>query len=268
MSIKVIVFDLDGTLFDTRADIVNAVNRARASFELGPLDFDRVVAMVGNGVKVLAERVFRDSPVVPETAHSTIMEFYTPDGSTAPLYPGVAETLPRLNARLAIVSNKPTELVHGLLRQNGLDGRFDYVAGGDTFPNLKPDPAALHFLMEHFQVSASEILVVGDHSPDIEMAHAAGAFSVYCNYGFFGKDQVGADFTVEAFPELLDVIGRIDEGGIQPAARKKTEGVQAREPRTDGFHRHHHGQGGQRQRDHGRRPRHGRRPEGRDRRPQ
>jgi phosphoglycolate phosphatase len=54
MSIKVIVFDLDGTLFDTRADIVKAVNRARASFGLEPLAFDRIVAMVGNGVKVLA----------------------------------------------------------------------------------------------------------------------------------------------------------------------------------------------------------------------
>ncbi len=268
MSVKVIVFDLDGTLFDTRADIVSAVNRARASFGLEPLDFDRVVAMVGNGVKVLAERVFRDSAIVPEIGHSRIMEFYSPDGpSAAPLYPGVAETLARLAAHLAIVSNKPTELVHALLRKNALDSRFEYVAGGDTFPQLKPDPAALHFIMEHFQATANEVLVVGDHSPDIEMAHAAGAFSAYCNYGFFGKDRVGADFTVNSFPELLDVVRRIDEGEIQ-AGRKRIQS-EAREPRKNGFHGRREGRGQDRGRGHGHGPRHGRsHPEGRGRRPQ
>ncbi len=266
MSIKVIVFDLDGTLFDTRADIVNAVNRARASFGLEPLDFDRIVAMVGNGVQVLAERVFRDSPIVPEVAHSRIMEFYAPNDSTAPLYPGVADTLPQFSAHLAVVSNKPSELVHALLQRQGLDARFDYVAGGDTFPKLKPDPAALQFIMERFQVSANEVLVVGDHTPDIEMAHAASAFSVYCNYGFFGRDQVGADFTINSFPELLEVVRRIDEGGEIPASRKKARD-QAREPRRDDFHRNRQGHGEQRRGDRGHGPRHGRRPEGRDRRP-
>ncbi|MFB3904123.1 MAG: HAD family hydrolase [Acidobacteriota bacterium] len=267
MSVKVIVFDLDGTLFDTRADIVNAVNRARASFGLDPLDFDRVVAMVGNGVAVLAERVFRDSAIVPEVAYSRIMQFYAPDGSsTAPLYPGVSETLAQLSAHLTIVSNKPTELVHALLQQHGLDTRFAYVAGGDTFPRLKPDPTALRFIMERFQASVKEVLVVGDHTPDIEMARAAGAYSVYCNYGFFGKDRVGADFSINSFPELLDVVRRIDEGEV-PAGRQKVEG-QAREPRKEGFHRHHRGRGEKRRWGHDQPPRHGRRgPEGKDRRP-
>ena len=265
MSVKVIVFDLDGTLFDTRADIVNAVNRARASFGLEPLDFDRVVAMVGNGVKVLAERVFRDSDIGLELGHGRIMEFYSPDGpSTAPLYPGVAETLPQFSAHLAIVSNKPTELVHALLKKKGLDTRFEYVAGGDTFANLKPDPEALNFIMEHFQVTPKEVLVVGDHSPDIEMARAAGAVSAYCNYGFFGEDRVGANFTVDSFPELLQVVGRIDAGEI-PAGKKKAE-AQAREPRRDGFHGSRgQGRGQDSRHEQGGRPRRGRgRPEGRD----
>ena len=267
MSIKVIVFDLDGTLFDTRADIVKAVNRARASFGLEPLDFDRVVAMVGNGVKVLAERAFRDSETMPEVAHSKIMEFYAPEDSTAPLYPGVAETLPRLSAHLTVVSNKPTELVHALLRKNGLDERFEYVAGGDTFPKLKPDPAALHFIMERFQASAKELLVVGDHTPDIEMARAAGAVSVYCNYGFFGNDQVGANFSINSFPELVEVVSRVDAGEI-PEGRRKPQSP-ARESRRDGFHGRQERHGDRRQGNHRGRPRHGRRgPEGGDRRPE
>jgi hypothetical protein len=167
---------------------------------------------------------------------------------------------------VAVVSNKPAELVHALLRKNGLDERFQYVAGGDTFPRLKPDPAALHSIMERFQASPTELLVVGDHSPDIEMAQAAGALSVYCNYGFFGKDQVGANFAIDSFPDLLDVIRRIDSGEI-PAARRASK--QAGEPRHGEFHRGHERHGERRQRDHQGRPRHGRRhPDGRHRRPE
>ncbi|HXK60952.1 MAG TPA: HAD-IA family hydrolase, partial [Acidobacteriota bacterium] len=223
MPIKVIVFDFDGTLFDTRADIVTAVNRAREAYGLPPLDFDRVVAMVGNGVTVLAERVFRDSTVVPEIGRDKIMEFYAPEASRATPYPGVAEVLPQLPARLAIVSNKPVSLVRALLEREGLDSLFEFIAGGDTFEKPKPDPMALQSIMERFQVEPSEVLMVGDHSPDIEMAHAAGVYSVYCNYGFFGNDRVGADFTIDSFPELIEVVARINAGGVKQGGRKGTK---------------------------------------------
>ncbi|RPI25725.1 MAG: HAD family hydrolase [Acidobacteria bacterium] len=266
MAIKLIVFDLDGTLFDTRADIVNAVNRARASYGLPALDFDRVVAMVGNGVQVLAERVFRDSPIVPEAARERIMEFYGDEAAnTAQLYPGVAETLPRLQARLAVVSNKPTELVHSLLKRNGLDSLFEYVAGGDTFERLKPDPMALHFIMERFQTAANEILVVGDHSPDIEMAHAAGAFSVYCNYGFFGKDRVGADVSIDSFPELLEVVGRIEAGAVKQGGRKAAASSAAERTSPGGDRSFNRG-GRRRQDERGHHPERHRHPQGKGRR--
>ena len=69
----------------------------------------------------------------------------------------------------------------------------------------------LHFLLQRYQVPPTEILVVGDHAPDIQMAKRAGVRSVFCRYGFFGKDKVGADYQIDTFPELLTVLEKIDE---------------------------------------------------------
>jgi phosphoglycolate phosphatase len=213
MAIKVIIFDLDGTLFDTRTDIVNAVNHARRSFGLEPLPFDLVVGMVGNGMRVLAERSFRDSPVLADEAAREILNYYEAHAAeTATLYAGVRETLPLLERTLTVVSNKPAALVNELLVQHGLAHYFDYVAGGDTFEKLKPDPMAVDFIRERYQVEAREVLIVGDHTPDIEMAHKAGTHSVYCSYGFFGRDLVGADAEIGAFSELPALIEKIEAG--------------------------------------------------------
>jgi len=234
MAVKLIVLDLDGTLFDTRADIVNAVNLARSSFGLDPLPFERVVAMVGNGVGVLAERAFRDSHIDAEQVLARIMEFYGPHAAdTAELYPTVRETLPLLYPILAIVSNKPRQLVDSLLKKSSIEHYFDFVAGGDTFENLKPDPMAINFLAQKYKVRPEDILVVGDHSPDIEMAKAAGARSVYCNYGFFGKDTQGADFTIEQFSELPGIINRVEKGRSE-TTEKRPEKTGDKRGRTDG----------------------------------
>ncbi|MGW8178931.1 MAG: HAD family hydrolase, partial [bacterium] len=73
----------------------------------------------------------------------------------------------------------------------------------------KPDPEAIRFLLQRYQASQSEILVVGDHTPDISMAQRAGVRSVFCSYGFFGVDELGADYTIDSFPDLLVVLAEI-----------------------------------------------------------
>ena len=107
---------------------------------------------------------------------------------------------------LAVISNKPKKLVDELLENHGLDQYFQDVIGGDTFENRKPDPAPLIHLMAKHKAETGETIVIGDHSPDIEMAKAAGVRSVYCNYGFFGNDTTGADHCISGFPEILDII--------------------------------------------------------------
>ena len=237
MDIKIVVFDLDGTLFDTRADIVNAVNHGRASLGLPALEFDRVVGMVGNGVEILAERAFRDSTATPEEAVARILSYYGPDTpETAELYPGVKETLPKIGKILTIVSNKPSNLVEALLEKNQIRQYFDYIAGGDTFDRLKPDPTAISYLKEKYQLEhPSQMLVVGDHRPDVQMAQNAGVASVYCNYGFFGKDTEGADYAIDSFSDLPELIHAIEQGTAVKAPK--------RPPEERPQHREHEGRG-------------------------
>jgi phosphoglycolate phosphatase len=97
------------------------------------------------------------------------------------------------------------------------------VAGGDTFEGKKPDPAAIHFLFERYRVAPSDVLVIGDHSPDINMAKRAGVRSVFCSYGFFGNDEVGADYKIDAFPELLTVLQNIEAESNHPGRPTRTK---------------------------------------------
>ncbi len=214
--IRLVVFDFDGTLFDTREDIADAVNFARRRFALPELPLETVTSMVGYGVKTLTRRAFAGTQVDPEQALDVLMQYYTTHPSTkAKLYPGVAETLPHIDAVKTVVSNKPEVLVRQMLQEHGLLGHFDFLAGGDTFPRLKPDPQAIHFFQQRYRLDPREILVVGDHAPDIEMARAAGTWSAFCRYGFFREDPVGADFQLDSFDQLPAVIRAIavDAGG-------------------------------------------------------
>lgn len=210
--IKVIVFDFDGTLFDTRRDIADAVNHARRSYGLRELTLDEVTPMVGWGVRKLAEQAFADTGIRTEEALKRIMEYYDAHpGDRSVLYPGVRETLPKLQATRVIVSNKPVHLIRSILEEHHLTPYFDYVIGGDSFSAQKPDPFPIRFLQARYHVGTHEILVVGDHAPDIEMARRAGCPSVFCRYGFFGKDEVGADYSIDRFAELEPLVKRLRE---------------------------------------------------------
>jgi phosphoglycolate phosphatase len=208
---KVVVLDLDGTLFDTREDIAAAVNYARRWFQLAELPLEEITSMVGDGISALAERAFEGTGIDPEHVRELMMDYYTAHpADKATLYEGVRETLPRLHLKRTIVSNKPKILVDSLLKEHRITGLFEFVAGGDTFNDRKPDPSAIWFLQDRYQVTPSEILVVGDHAPDIQMAKRAGVASVYCQYGFFGKDTVGADYQITCFRELTTILDQIN----------------------------------------------------------
>ena len=205
--IKLVVFDCDGTLFDTRMDITDSVNYARRHFGLPELTVENVTAFVGNGVGVLAEKSFQGTEIYTGDALEKIMEYYTTHASDKAVpYEGVTSTLPMINKTLAIISNKPKNLVDELLVNHGMEDIFRDVIGGDTFKNRKPDPAPLLYLMDKHGAEAGETMVIGDHSPDIEMAKNAGVKSIYCNYGFFGNDTRGADYRIDSFPEILGLI--------------------------------------------------------------
>lgn len=204
--VSLLVFDLDGTLMDTVADLANAINHARVSFGLPPLPEKTVGSFVGDGLKKLVERSFMDTGVPFEKAAKTASDHYRAHMfDCTRLYDGVAETLPLLAFRKALVTNKPAEYIPPLLSKFGLDGRFDLAIGGATLPFLKPDPRIIDHISHTLKVSKDGIVVIGDYRTDLEMARDSGVRSVFCRYGIGHNGGVSSTWTISNFRELRDL---------------------------------------------------------------
>ncbi|HEX3528440.1 MAG TPA: HAD-IA family hydrolase [Thermoanaerobaculia bacterium] len=183
-----LVFDLDGTLIDSRHDITTAVNRTRGRYDLPPLQLEEVVGMVGEGARLLIERAF---PELPADRRDEALVLYLAAyrdvclDETRP-YPGVPEMLAALAERypLALLSNKGEELSRLILAGLGLDSFFREVLGGDSLPSRKPDPAGLRQLAERLGTPVDRLLLVGDTRIDAETAQAAGCPFALVEWGF------------------------------------------------------------------------------------
>ncbi len=209
-----LVFDLDGTLIDSRRDITTAINRTRTDFGLPPLVLEQVVRMVGEGARVLIERALGDKipPERLDDALARYLDHYREVclDQTRP-YPGIEEMLAALAAvyPLALLSNKGEELSRLVLRGLGLDRWFREVLGGDSLPTRKPDPAGLHLLAERLGVPLGELLLVGDTRIDAETARAAGCAFALVEWGFPrppGIEELEADLKVAQAVELVEVL--------------------------------------------------------------
>jgi phosphoglycolate phosphatase len=183
-----LIFDLDGTLMDTRRDIANAVNRVRADHGLKPLSVETVTNYVGDGLRELMHRSLADAPAinVDEAAARWAKYYDEKMHDETLLYPGVADGLRRLKAggyRLALVSNKPREACVKLLRHFGIADLFDVVLGAGDTPHLKPHPEPLKRAMQLAGAGKDETWMIGDHKTDIEAARQAGVRSVFVQGG-------------------------------------------------------------------------------------
>lgn len=189
------IFDLDGTLVDSRRDIAAAANVARAAVGLGPLDEPVLRGYVGDGVALLLRRVLghdagpglladQDDPRLAP-ALAAYLDHYGRHllDHTRP-YDGVAEMLARLpRVPLAVATNKPGGFSRAILAGLGLAGSFRCVVGGDEAPRRKPDPAHLRACLAGLDVAPAAVVVVGDSPNDILAARALGAVAVACAWG-------------------------------------------------------------------------------------
>lgn len=184
-----VVFDLDGTLVDSRLDLAASANALLEGFGARPLAVEQVVAMVGEGARVLVERVLRAAGVDADLpkALEQFLEIY--DDKLADhthLYPGVLDTLRALDgaAVVALLTNKPGHHTGRLLAALEIRQFFSTVIGGDSQFPRKPDPAGLLHLIDLNGVSPQTTIMVGDSMVDVETAQRAFARVCVARYGF------------------------------------------------------------------------------------
>jgi phosphoglycolate phosphatase len=182
-------FDLDGTLLDSIADLVVAVNRLVAEWGGRPLHHDAVARMVGEGASLLVSRAFDASGIAgdPAQALPRFLEIYDGilPGATRP-YPGVPEMLESLAAAapMAVLTNKPTGSAVKILSMLGLDRFFFRIVGGDGPLGRKPSPDGLLGLAAEAGANARSTWLVGDSTVDLRTAHAAATRVCIVRYGF------------------------------------------------------------------------------------
>jgi phosphoglycolate phosphatase len=183
------VFDLDGTLIDSIADLVVAVNRLVAERGGRPLHHDEVARMVGEGASLLLARAFDASGILDDrmTALPRFLEIYDDllPGTTRP-YPGVPEMLASLAraAPMAVLTNKPTDAATKILSMLGLDHFFTRIVGGDGPLGRKPAPDGLLRLAADAGAVPGSTWMVGDSTVDLRTAHAAATCVCIVRYGF------------------------------------------------------------------------------------
>jgi phosphoglycolate phosphatase len=211
--IRLIAFDLDGTLIDSSRDIVTAVNAARERLGLGPLDDPTVLSYVGHGVRDLMRKAMGGSPGESELDKGLgyFREFYAKHllDNTRP-FPGVVEALAALEGRqLAVLTNKPIRFTVPILEGLGLAHRFARVYGEDSFPRKKPDPMGLESLLAEFSVTPREAVMVGDSEIDVQTARNAGTWSCGVTYGLASHQlaQCQPDLMVSNLMELVASLG-------------------------------------------------------------
>ncbi|HYX74843.1 MAG TPA: phosphoglycolate phosphatase [Steroidobacteraceae bacterium] len=221
--VHAVLFDLDGTLLDTAADITRALNRALAELGLPSLARSEVSQLIGRGVPALVERVLErcGAPGIAADATRLLARFHHHyerlhhhgDIQTR-VYPGVARGLAELHIlgrKLAVVTNKPRSMAVELLARLNLDQWIASVVGGDGGMPRKPHPQPLLRACELLEVPPARALMVGDSQIDVLAARAAGLAAVVCvPYGYNeGVDPrtLACDLFVESIGELPAVLG-------------------------------------------------------------
>ncbi len=205
--VKLIVFDLDGTLIDSRRDLAGAVNYMRGTMGLEPLAVERVVSFVGNGVQTLVRRAVADAEVDFDEAVRRMKLYYADHlvDSTA-LYPGVSAGLRELQEAgitLAVLSNKPTAASVRILEKLGVAGYFRAILGGDANCAMKPEPDGLFLLQREYGFESSSCWMFGDNYTDLEAARRAGFRRALARYGFGDPGEETFDFEVSSFGEFV-----------------------------------------------------------------
>lgn len=194
--IQLIIYDLDGTLIDSRRDIAGAVNWTLKELGRGELSLERVSSLVGSGVRNLMSQALEEAGAGKNLLERSIKLFRMRYGEHlldhTRLYPSVRKVLEFFKAKKqAVITNKPAGFSLKILRDLGVDSYFFRVIGGDQGFPKKPAPAALLEILRESRLSPGEAVFVGDSAIDTETGRQAGVKTLGVTYGFGSPEEIG-----------------------------------------------------------------------------
>ena len=219
--LKLLIFDLDGTLVDSRIDLANSINAMLRHFDKAELPGEVIASYIGDGAPMLVRRALGDPD--DESYVNRALEFFllyyrAHKLDTTYVYEGITESLDAIRnsrnghpAKMAVLSNKPVFPSRAIVKALGLGSYFFQVYGGNSFHTKKPDPAGVQALLQEAGAQAHETVIVGDSEIDVLTARNSGIYSLGVKYGFAPHTLENAppDVLIDQPYELAEVLGRI-----------------------------------------------------------
>jgi phosphoglycolate phosphatase len=221
-TLKLLIFDLDGTLVDSRQDLANSINAMLTNYHREPLQPDVIATYIGDGAPTLVRRSlgFQDDHEISpkdeefiEDALVYFLEYYREHKlDNTYCYDGVLGALRTLqssgNGRMmSVLSNKPVNPSRAIVNALGMAEFFKAVYGGNSFETKKPDPLGVHMLLKEFDVRPEEAVIIGDSNVDMMTGRNAGIYSVGVTYGLSPETlaETPGDVMVDAASEWLEI---------------------------------------------------------------
>jgi phosphoglycolate phosphatase len=220
--VRVLIFDLDGTLIDSGVDLALSVNATLKEMGRSPLPHDQIFGYVGQGAPRLIERALGPGSTSEECerALAFFLSYYREhmlDHTVT--YPGVREGLAALEGMpMAVLTNKPVRFSRRILEGLGLASYFRYIYGGNRFETKKPNPAGMGVLLRDFGAAPKQAMLVGDSEVDVQTARNAGTWCCCVTYGLGGNQLANypPDLLVQSLTELAT---HLDQQATQPRRR-------------------------------------------------
>jgi phosphoglycolate phosphatase len=227
--IRLIVFDLDGTLIDSRRDLTNSINAMLSEFGRQSLPEEIIATYIGDGAAMLVRRALgdpEDEPLVEDALKHFLAHYREHKLDYTYVYPGVLTSLDALRAlpdgtprKLAVLTNKPVRASVEICQGLGLAPYMFRIYGGNSFATKKPDPEGLNALIREAEVSPGETLMIGDSSVDILTARRAGTWVIGCKFGLSSHtvESIPSDCLVDHASEWADALSLDGQTKSSPA---------------------------------------------------
>jgi phosphoglycolate phosphatase len=213
--VRALIFDLDGTLIDSKRDLIHSVNAMLGEMGRAQLDEETISGYIGHGAPLLVSRALGSNAREDDLRRALqfFLAYYEEHKlDTTCAYPGVADSLAELSRKkvpMAVLTNKPVKISVRILEALGLAAYFRVIYGGNSFESKKPDPRGANTIVSEFGASPRETMLIGDSEVDVQTARNARMIAVAVNYGFGVHDrtQHPADLYLEKLPDLVPLVG-------------------------------------------------------------